>query len=397
MSRKLKLIVGTVVYLLELILNLNAFFQHMSNAHGCRASIWAIFIILCCATVVVNVVAIVNRRDKISLCWYLISFLPQGCVVLRFYEEWKKLDSDIESGNKSRKLRRVRFAQALLNSAPQCILQLYIMMEMWNFPAYATASLFVSSISFVWGFNAYSPPHSSVVLFIGKLGFIISRVVLVTFNLYSFTKYFHWFLFIRMFEVLYFVCYFVFYFLCCYHCIKCFGCCGRFEGQAYFTWNHAIPMITSFFDVTTCGNSVNALAYFVECIVMFCVQMWAHPVRSHHIKTLRLLTLTVVSVGFGIGCIFCGVVYFCMKSDEEADLLCYIRPPPSPEASPTRQPATVHNNPTPSCAIATRNSQINPLPAATTAYVIRKEQVFVQGPSRGAVLQRTQVCEIKRY
>lgn len=109
---------------------------------------------------------------------------------------------------------------------------------------------------------------------------------------------------------------------------------------------------------------------------MFSVQMWAHPTCADHIKTLRLVTSTVVVSGFGIGCIFYGV-YCCMKRDKDAEHLCYIRPPPSPEPSPTRQPATVRNNPTPSHAMATRSTQINSLPTATTAYVIRKEQVFV--------------------
>lgn len=207
---------------------------------GCCAAISGIVIILCCATLVVNIVAIVNRGDEISLCWYVLSFFLQGCVVLRFYEEWRVLDNDVENGNKSRQLRRVRFSQALLNSAPQCILQLYIMVETWNCPSYAIASLFVSSISFVLGFYAHSPPHSSVVLslvlFIGKLGLIISRVVLVTFSFYSFSGYLFNFLIIRIVTVV-------------YVCIKIFGCCGCREGMLMFLgimpYQFLRPILTS--------------------------------------------------------------------------------------------------------------------------------------------------------
>ena len=197
MSEVLKLMFGILLYLLELALNLNALLQYAVNARGYDTSVeprsesfWGIFVILVFATIFVNVVVIANRGGNIPWYCYGIAFFFPLCAVLRYLEEFSLLERE-----KSRKLLRVRFTQALFNSGPQCILHGYVMIEFWDFPPYAIASLVLSFISLLWGVYSFTPAHPDLsnfgtgVLLIGKLGFIISRLFLVTFFIYSFYYY----------------------------------------------------------------------------------------------------------------------------------------------------------------------------------------------------------------
>ena len=335
MSQILKLIFGIVLYLLEFALNLNAFFQYMSSstARGSwvHHAFWGIVIILFLATVLVNVVAIANRGGHIPWYCYGIAFVLQLCAVLRYFEEFSLLERE-----KSRKLLRVRFTQALFNSGPQCVLHLYIMVDTWNFSPYAIASLAVSFISLVWGFYSFSPSHRDLsnfgtgVLLIGKLGFIISRLVLLTFFIYSFAYYSPFVL--LLFSLIAYVCiqFLVVYLLSCYLCVEFCDCCKNANKWGCTLWNCLITLLTSMFDVTSCFYRYSwiAVLHFLENFVMFCVEMWADPVRSDNIDTLRLLTLTVVLGGFGVGWVFCGLAYRCFIDHGERDLpsLCYIFP-----------------------------------------------------------------------
>ena len=168
------------------------------------------------------------------------------------------LKNDIENDNNCQKLLRVRFTQALFNSGPQCILHGYIMAETWDFPPYVIASLAVSFISLVWGLYSFSPSHPEVstfgasILVMGKLGFVISRLVLLTFFLYSFGPFLSVLFGPRILVVQFSAYFFAMYFLCCYLCVKFWDCCGDVESFACSVWNFIITMLTSVFDVTAC-------------------------------------------------------------------------------------------------------------------------------------------------
>ena len=338
----LKLIFGVVLYLLELALNLNAFFQYavdipdasssFFNAYGSSDSFWGILVVLFFATVFVNIVAIRNRGGLIPRYCYGLAFILQLCPVVRYFEEFYLLDRE-----KSLKLLRVRFTQALFNSGPQCILHGYIMVLTWNFPPYAIASLAVSFISLVWGLYSFPLSHPELstfdasILIVGKLGFIISRLVLLTFFLYSLAYYsplvFAPFILISIHCILYLTQ----YLFCCYLCVEFCECCENANKYGCKIWNCFITLLTSMFDVTSCfyGYRWIAVLHFLENFVMFCVEMWADPVRSENINTLRFLTLTVVLGGFGVGCVFCGLAYCCfMKGRDRKNILslCYIHP-----------------------------------------------------------------------
>ena len=339
MSEVLKLMFGIVLYLLELALNLNAFFQYAVNARGYDTSVeprpysfWGILGILFFATIFVNVVAIVNRGGNIPWYCYGIAFFLQPCAILRYLEEFSLPK---RSGReKSRKLLRVRFTQALFNSGPQCILHGYIMLEFGDFPPYAIASLVVSFISLLWGIYSFTPAHPDLsnfgtgVLLIGKLGFIISRLFLVTFFIYSSAYYSPLAFLVFVLIVFYCIQYLIMYLFCCYFCVEFCDCCKNANKFGCTLWNCLITMLTSMFDVTSCFYRYSwiAILHFLENFVMFCVEMWADPVRSDNIDTLRFLTLTVVLGGFGVGCIFCGLAYWCFieRGERDPPSLCYI-------------------------------------------------------------------------
>ena len=321
-------IFGVIIYQLELALNLNALMQHVINTRSEIA--WGILIILFISTLFFNIVAIVNRTGNISLCFYGIAFVVQLCVVVRYVEEWI---ADEDEHSKNRKLFRVRFTQALLNSAPQCILQCYIMIELWSVPPYAVASLAVSFISLLWGFASVIPSDYSLdvsgeddqpsqqsalcssVLFLGQVGFLISRLVLFAFFAYSFRLYLLFVFIPRMIAVLLFAYSLVLYLVFCHFCIQRCDCCKGFKTLAISVWNITITLLVSLFDITIGyhGSVYFSLLHFLESISMFCVQMWADPICSDNIETLRFFTSFVVLGGFGIGFVFSGVTTcFCL-------------------------------------------------------------------------------------
>ena len=338
MCEVLKLMFGIVLYLLELALNLNALLQYAVNARGYDTSVesrsesfWGIFVILVFATIFVNVVVIANRGGNIPCYCYGIAFFFPFCAVVRYLEEFSLLERE-----KSRKLLRVRFTQALFNSGPQCILHGYVLILFWDFPPYAIASLVVSFISLLWGVYSFTPAHPDLsnfgtgVLLIGKLGFIISRLVLLTFFIYSFDYYSLLALVLFILIVFYCIQYLIMYLFCCYFCVEFCDCCKNANKWGCTLWNCLITMLTSMFDVTSCFYRYSwiAVLHFLENFVMFCVEMWADPVHSDNIDTLRFLTLTVVLGGFGVGCIFCGLAYWCFieRGERDPPSLCYISP-----------------------------------------------------------------------
>ena len=338
----LTLIIGIVLYLVELALNLNAWLQYAVNtfnARGSSESFWGILIILFFATIFVNIAAVANRGGLIPWYCYGVAFILQLCPVLRYFEEWYLLDRE-----KNLQLLRVCFTQALFNSGPQCILHGYIMVETGNFPSYAIASLAVSFISLVWGLYSFSPSHLELstfgasLLVVGRLGFIISRLVLLTFFLYSLAYYsplvFALFILIASHCILYLIQ----YLFCCYLCVKFCECCENANKYGCKVWNCLITLLTSMFDVTSCfyGYRWIAFLHFLENFVMFCVEMWADPVRSDNIDTIRFLTLTVVLGGFGVGCVFSALSYRCFMENGSRDdvvSLCYIHPRAEDSAS----------------------------------------------------------------
>jgi hypothetical protein len=385
---------GVIIYLLELALNLNAFMQHVLNTSS--ESAWGILGILFIATLLVNIVAIVNRAGKISPCFFGMAFVIQVCVILRYFEEW--LEGEDED-SRNRKLIRLRFSQALLNSAPQCILQCYIMVELWSLPPYAVASLAVSFISLLWGFASVTPSDyllgtseeddqpsqpstlCSSVLFIGQVGFLISRLVLFSFFAYSFRHYLLFVFSARMIVVHFFAYGLVLYLVFCHFCIQCFDCCRDIKTLACSVWNKTITLLVSIFDVTVCyhGYVWFIILHFLENIAMFCVQMWADPICSDNIETLRFLTLCVVLGGFGVGCVFSGVVQCCCMDDDD------------PIETYSRR-SNVFNDP----SVATTCVREDPSPPPASAFIIKTQRYFMQGPSHAAVLEKTEVIEIKR-
>ena len=401
MRQILKLIFGIVLYLLELALNLNAFFQHTS---GCCSFIWWILPILIFATFLVNIVTILNRRGKISFGWYGVAFLLQIGVVLRYFEEWRMLDEDIENDKKSRKLLRVRFTQALFNSGPQCILHGYILMETWDFPAYIAVSLVVSFMSLVWGLYSFPLTHPDLsnfrtsVLVIFKLGFIISRLVLLSFFLYLFGA-----LLPALFTPRILV-------LCCYLCVKLWNYCGDIESFAFSVWNFTITVLASVFDITACFHGYGWMAgyHFVESAVFFCVGMPAEPEfhsNSDHIDTLRFLIRVVALGGFGVGCVFCCLAScFTDYDDSGVVSLCYMykRVKTSSEAPSNslcqRTYAHTSTNPTVQRTYAHTSTNVPDRPSrfSSTAFVVKKQHIVVQGPTHAAVLERTEIYGIER-
>ena len=244
----LKLIFGVVLYLLELALNLNAFFQYavdnrdvsswFFHAHGSSNSFWGILVVVFFATVFVNIVAIRNRSGLVPGYCYGLAFILQLCPVVRYFEEFHLPDRE-----ESLQLLRVRFARALFNSGPQCILHGYIMVEAWNFPSYTIASLAVSFISLVWGLYSWGlysfpPSHPELstfdasLLVVGKLGFIIFRLVLLTFFLYSLAYYTPLVLAPFILISIYCILYLVQYLFCCYLCVESCECCDNFLNAA---------------------------------------------------------------------------------------------------------------------------------------------------------------------
>ena len=413
----LKLIFGVILYALELGLNLNTFLKHTREC--CSSVLW-VLLILVCATFLVNIVTITNRRGEFSFCWYGAAFILQLCVVVRYFEEWKMLKNDIENDNKSRKLLRVRFTQALFNSGPQCILHGYIMVETWNFPPYAIASLAVSFISLVWGFYSFSPSHPEVstfgasILVMGKLGFIISRLVLLTFFAYFFGPFFSLLFGPRILVAQFSVYILAVYLLCCYIFVEFFNCCGDVKTMTFFVWNCFITTLTSTFDVTTCfhGYGRIAILHFVENCVMFCVEMWIEPYSdSDHIDTIRFLTLTVALGGFGVGWVFSGLAYCCFMDhvDRDAPSLCFKHPPEdelthtthtsTPSYAPASTSAPKDPSPPDTAAFVVKKQHVivqGPTPPDTAAFIVKKQHVIVQGPGHAAVLERTQVCGTER-
>ncbi|CAB4027976.1 PREDICTED: uncharacterized protein LOC106872646 [Paramuricea clavata] len=385
---------GVIIYLLELALNLNAFMQHALNTSS--ESAFGILGILIISTLLVNIVAIVNRAGKISPCFYGMAFVIQGCVILRYFEEWREGEDE---DRRNRKLIRLRFSQALLNSAPQCIVQFYIMVELWSLPSYAVASLAVSFISLLWGFASVTPSDyllgtseeddqpsqpltfCSSVLFIGQVGFLISRLVLFSFFAYSFRHYLLFVFSVRMIVVHFFAYGLALYFVFCHFCIQCSDCCRDIKTLAFSVWNKTITLLVSIFDVTICyhGYAWFIILHFLENIAMFCVQMWADPICSDNIGTLRFLTLCVVLGGFGVGCVFSGVVQCCCIDDDEP-IETYSR-----SSNVPRYPS-----------VATTRVREDPSPPPATAYVIKTERIFMQGPSHEAIVEKTEVIEIKR-
>ena len=401
MLQKLKLIFGIVLYLLELALNLNAFFQHTS---GCCSSVWWILPILVFGTFLVNIVTIVNRRGKISFGWYGVAFLLQLGVVLRYFEEGKMLEEDMDNDKKSRKLLRVRFTQALFNSGPQCILHGYILMETWDFPAYIIVSLVVSFMSLVWGFYSFSLSHPDLskfgtsVLVIFKLGFIISRLVLLSFFLYFFGAFLPALFGPRVLVLQLSAYFFAFYLLCCYLCVKFWNCCGDIESFAFSVWNFTITVLASVFDITACFHGYGWMAayHFVESAAMFCVGMWVEPQfhsDSDHIDTLRFLVMVVALGGFGVGCVFCCLAScFTDYYDSGALSLCYMYKQANTSSEAPSNSLSVR----PTNAIASTSVPDDPSPFSGTAFVVRKEQFVVQGPTHAAVLERTEIYGIER-
>ena len=172
----------------------------MQHPSGTADTALVIIFVLLFATFLVNIMAVFSRAGKISLCFYIVAFFLQMCVVVRHVEEWLVNDDE----NRNRKRLPVHFAQALLYSALQCVIHCYLIVQLWSFPPYVVASFVVSFLSLLWGFALVTPhdysfeddenadepskPSSfySICLIIRQVGFLISRLLLLAFFCWSF-------------------------------------------------------------------------------------------------------------------------------------------------------------------------------------------------------------------
>ena len=385
MVSPLKLLCGSVLYLLELALNFNLFMQHPSDT-----ALVIIFILLF-ATFLVNIVAAFSRAGKISLCFYVVAFFLQMCVIVRHVEELLVNDDE----NRSRKRLPVHFAQALLYSALQCVVHCYLIVQLGSFPPYVVASFVVSFFSLLWGFalvtpydysfeddeNADEPSQPSrfcsVVLIIGQVGFLISRLLLLAFFCWSFGPFITLVFAPQIILVQLFAYGLVPYFLLCHFCIQYFNCCSDMKMFAYSTWKKTITVLVSIFDVTICSPGYNWLValYFLQSLVMFCVQMWVKPFFPQNIETLRFVTLRVVLGAFGVGCVFSGVV-FCSCIDDVSS---------QPATNQVNYPGTVQ---------ASTRVREDPVQSPTAAYVVKRGLYDVS--LDGVVVERTEVYGIER-
>ncbi len=403
MSTTLRLIFGVILYVLELALNIKIAFMHQDKWNY----VFDILAILCCATLLVNIVTIYNRAGMISSWFYALTFVFPFCVILRYFEEWLVLKDDgihqDREDDKCKKMIRVRFAQALLNSAPQCIIQGYIMVRLWSFPPFAIASLAISFISLLWGFASITPvdysmqtfalrPQTSSLCSAGLFLFVrtvlmVSRLTLLVFFLHSFGDLSWAVLSFRMTALLFSAHSFVLFCIFCYLCAISSRCCGSLR-DGLFIWDIIITLLVSFVDVTILSYfrqhqlimSGWAL-HFLESIVMFCFQMWGDPTRPDNIDSLRFLTLRVFLGGIGIS-IFLSCVLFCCCDDDDDDC-CTSRSSPQPSTNDV-------NHDTSSYAPATTSVTEDPLPPSFAGYVIKTERY----PMDGVVVEKTKVYGI---
>ena len=363
----------------------------MQHPSGTADTALVIIFVLLFATFLVNIVAVFSRAGKISLCFYIVAFFLQMCVVVRHVEEWLVNDDE----NRNRKRLPVHFAQALLYSALQCVIHCYLIVQLWSFPPYVVASFVVSFLSLLWGFalvtpydysfeddeNADEPSKPSrfysICLIIRQVGFLISRLLILAFFCWSFGP-FITLVFAPQIVVVQLCAYgLVPYFLLCHFCIQHFNCCSDMKRFAYSVWKTTVTVLVFIFDVTVCSPGYNWLVglYFLQSFTMFCVQMWVKPFFPENIETLRFLTLRVVLGTFSVGCVFSGVV-FCYCIDDVSS-----------------QPATNKANNTRTVQASTRVHE-DPMPSPTAAYVVKRGLYDVS--LEGVVVETTEVYGIER-
>ncbi len=179
-SQLLFLVTGMLIYILDLASDILIAVRYYRNEESKWFAITLSFIVI---TIVITNFAACLHASKDTFegpCKWLWVFCA-GCPILfRYIEElnyWKRanLDSspcgkacqkspcveckrDLEKKQKLTKsiysLAWLHLIQTLTESAPQCCLQLYIMLNQWHFPYFTVISTSVSLISLVWCITA---------------------------------------------------------------------------------------------------------------------------------------------------------------------------------------------------------------------------------------------------
>ena len=222
------LVASFVIYIMDIISDIYVAFQYYKHDERWWCGITLIFVLV--PHLIINTYA---AYININFHWYslrkaVLMWIFQISVLASFKQEftrWKKehwknnresvsIRDEQHSTNVTLTMHHtfLCLAEAFAESAPQCCLQIYIMMRQWHFPWYTVLSTVLSLLSLSWSITSLEtscktcqwarktcgtsnkgdtkfPKISLVVFFIAHLCLLISRLTSLVIFAYSFRYY----------------------------------------------------------------------------------------------------------------------------------------------------------------------------------------------------------------
>ena len=137
--QQLTLLSGLVLYLLDYGSDIYVAYRYWQNGDVWWFGLTVGFIVG--PSIILNITAIIQLID----CWTCLAGVLQLSFIIRYFEA-------IKSPTKDRVyfLTKLHYLETIVESAPQCCLQGYILLQEWKFPAYTVVSIFLSFLSLAW-------------------------------------------------------------------------------------------------------------------------------------------------------------------------------------------------------------------------------------------------------
>ncbi|XP_028412775.1 XK-related protein 6-like [Dendronephthya gigantea] len=223
------LVASFILYIMDIISDIYVAFQYYKHGERWWCGITLVFVLL--PHLIINTYA---AYINMNFHWYslrktVLMWIFQISVLASFKHEftrwkrehWKNRDRERVSTRDGQHFTDVtltmhhtflRLAEAFAESAPQCCLQIYIMMRQWHFPWYTVLSSVLSLLSLSWSITSLEtscktcqwarktcstsikeekeiPKISQVMFFVAHLCLLISRLTSLVIFAYSFRYY----------------------------------------------------------------------------------------------------------------------------------------------------------------------------------------------------------------
>ena len=140
----LRFLVGLVLYLFDVGSDIYVAFQYWKNDEPWWFGLTVGFISV--PSLIVNVIAFIELMN----IWSFAAAIPQLSIVARYIEALIKSSVDSDNLTRTDSLALLRYIQTITGSAPQCCLQVYIMLCQWSLPTYIVVSTVFSILSLLW-------------------------------------------------------------------------------------------------------------------------------------------------------------------------------------------------------------------------------------------------------